>query len=171
MRETTDILLEATPKSVNLAALVADIQQIQRVEGVHDVHVWSITNGMYALSAHIQTANMPLSECALMIQEIKSLLRETYRIGHTTLQFECDGHQGACSEMDGLYCQMESSHAHHEEPASAAQLSQRCPGDSATANPSRKASDPLVGYPFLARVARFPSGRSPFRQSGARQPA
>lgn len=115
VRETTDILLEATPSSVHLPALVADMSLVKEVKSVHDVHVWSITSGMYALSAHIQTENRPLSECALVIQEIESMLRKKYRIGHTTLQFECDGHQGTCSEMDGLYCQMESAHDHQEE--------------------------------------------------------
>jgi cobalt-zinc-cadmium efflux system protein len=114
VQETTDILLEATPKSVNLGALVADMKQVKGVEDVHDVHVWSITSGMYALSAHIQAANVPLSECAPVMQEIEGMLREKYRIGHATLQLECDGHQGTCSEMDGLYCQMESPHDHDE---------------------------------------------------------
>ena len=60
----TDILLEATPKGINLSALVDDMKQVPEVGDVHDLHVWSITSGMYALSAHVQTAKVPLSECA-----------------------------------------------------------------------------------------------------------
>ncbi|GHO68400.1 zinc transporter ZitB [Ktedonobacter sp. SOSP1-52] len=112
VRETTDILLEATPIDVNLPALVADMNRVPEVADVHDVHVWSITSGMYALSAHVQTANLPLNECAPILLQLESMLHEKYRIGHSTLQFECDGHQGKCSELDGLYCQMQGTHDH-----------------------------------------------------------
>jgi len=105
VRETTDILLEATPKSVNLPALVADMKQVPGVGNVHDVHVWSITSGMYALSAHVQTANLPLGDCAPILLQVEDTLQDKYRIGHSTIQFECDEHQGKCSEIDGLYCQ------------------------------------------------------------------
>jgi cobalt-zinc-cadmium efflux system protein len=110
VRETTDILLEATPKDVNLPALVADMNRVPEVAAVHDVHVWSITSGMYALSAHVQTANLPLNECASILLQLESMLHEKYRIGHSTLQLECDGHQGRCSEINGLYCQLQGTH-------------------------------------------------------------
>ncbi len=105
VRETTDILLEATPKEVNLSALVDEMKQIPEVRNVHDVHVWSITSGMYALSAHVQTANMRLDQCAPILLQVQEMLRVKYRIGHSTLQLEWYEHP--CSEIDGLYCQME----------------------------------------------------------------
>jgi cobalt-zinc-cadmium efflux system protein len=117
VRETTDILLEATPKDINLPALVADMKQVPEVSSVHDVHVWSITSGMYALSAHIQTANVPLSECTPIMLRLENMLRDNYRIGHSTLQFECDGRPDKCSEVDGLYCQMEETHDHRQAEA------------------------------------------------------
>jgi cobalt-zinc-cadmium efflux system protein len=106
MRETTNILLEATPKDVNLPALVDDMKLVPAVGSVHDVHVWSITSGMYALSAHVQTANLPLNECESILHQLEALLRDKYRIRHSTFQFECDGHQGKCSEIRGPYCHM-----------------------------------------------------------------
>src|SRR6266516_103927 len=115
VRETTDILLEATPKDINFSALVDDMKRVPEVRNVHDVHVWSITSGMYALSAHVQTANVPLNECAPILQEIEAMLRDKYRIGHSTLQLECDEHLGKCSEIDGLYCQMEEAHEQEQE--------------------------------------------------------
>ena len=118
VRETTDILLEATPKDMDLAALVADMKRVPGVGNVHDLHVWSITSGMYALSAHVLTTNLPLNECASILLQVEEMLSEKYRIGHSTLQFECDEHQGKCSEIDGLYCQMEETHDHkHISPA------------------------------------------------------
>lgn len=115
VRETTDILLEATPKDMNLAALVEDMKRVPGVRNVHDLHVWSITGGMSALSAHVLTANRPLNECASILLQVEEMLREKYHIGHSTLQFECDEHQGKCSEIDGLYCQMEETHDHAHE--------------------------------------------------------
>jgi cobalt-zinc-cadmium efflux system protein len=122
VRETTDILLEATPKEINMQELIADMQAIDGVQEVHDVHVWSITSGMSALSAHVRTADLPLSSCAPILVSLETVLREKHRVGHTTLQFECSSHQGACREMDGLYCQMEENkniHDHDHEEASA----------------------------------------------------
>ena len=115
VRETTDILLEATPKDINLSALVNAMKQIPEVGNVHDLHVWSITSGIYALSAHVQTANVPLSECAPILIQLETLLRDKYRIGHSTLQFECYEQRGKCSEIDGLYCQMGDEGDHADE--------------------------------------------------------
>jgi cobalt-zinc-cadmium efflux system protein len=115
LRETADILLESTPKGINLSTLVDDMKLVPEVRSVHDLHVWSITSGMYALSAHVQTNNLPLNECAPVMHQLESMLHDRYRIGHSTLQFECYAHKGKCSEMDGLYCQMEGGHDHKHE--------------------------------------------------------
>ncbi|GAC1378142.1 MAG: cation diffusion facilitator family transporter [Ktedonobacteraceae bacterium] len=112
LRETADILLESTPKDINLSALADDMKSMPEVKSVHDLHVWSITSGMYALSAHVQTTNLPLNECAPVMQQLEAMLHDRYRIGHSTLQFECSAHKGKCSEMAGLYCQMEEAHNH-----------------------------------------------------------
>src|SRR5229473_7390627 len=50
LRETTDILLEAVPKDISMARLVDDMKEIKGVRDVHDLHVWTIASGMYALS-------------------------------------------------------------------------------------------------------------------------
>ncbi len=118
VRETTDILLEATPKGINLSALVDDMKRVPEVGNVHDLHVWSITSGMYALSAHVQTANVPLTDCAPILLGLETMLRDKYRIGHSTLQLECYEHQGKCSQIDGLYCQMEEDADHDHEQTS-----------------------------------------------------
>src|SRR5579859_3102999 len=106
MRETTDILLEATPKDIDLPALVDDMKLVPEVGNVHDVHVWSITSGMYALSAHVQTANLPVHDCETILHELETMLHDKYRIRHSTFQFECDWHQGKCSDVNGPYCHM-----------------------------------------------------------------
>jgi cobalt-zinc-cadmium efflux system protein len=116
LRETTDILLESVPKDINLSALVRDMMRVEGVEDVHDLHVWCITNGMYALSCHAQIADLPPSKSASILATLETTLQEKYHIGHTTIQFESDAHEGLCCAEDGLYCQMKAfedrQHAH-----------------------------------------------------------
>ncbi|MBV9020303.1 MAG: cation transporter [Ktedonobacteraceae bacterium] len=108
LRETTDILLEATPKDISMSQLVKDMMKVRGVQDVHDLHVWSITSGMSALSCHVLIDNLPPSDSAPILQSLTEVLREKYHVGHTTIQFECDAHEAACCAWDGLYCRMET---------------------------------------------------------------
>ena len=131
LRETSDILLESVPKDINLSALVRDMMRVKGVEDVHDLHVWCITSGMYALSCHAQIDDLPPSQSAAILGSLETMLGEKYRIGHTAIQFESYAHQGHCCECDGLYCQMatrqdehnsDHDHAHDDhEPAKTVQ--------------------------------------------------
>jgi cobalt-zinc-cadmium efflux system protein len=109
LRETTDILLEAVPKDIAMARLVDDMKEIKGVRDVHDLHVWTIASGMYALSCHTLIDDLPPSGSSPILQSLTSMLSEKYHIGHATIQFECNDHQGACCEVDGLYCRMEAT--------------------------------------------------------------
>ena len=100
LRETVDILMEATPKDLNVAQLVRDLVRVPDVEDVHDLHVWSIAGGMRVLSAHVQVReDCHLSACDALQAQLNGLLQRNYQIGHTTLQFECV----AC-DPNPLYC-------------------------------------------------------------------
>ena len=114
LRETTDILMEATPKGVHLPALVADMVRVPGVEDVHDLHVWSIAGGMHSLSCHALIADQPTSESSAILRALESMLAEQYAIAHTTIQFECHAHQKRYCSVDGLYCQMDNGQEHHE---------------------------------------------------------
>jgi cobalt-zinc-cadmium efflux system protein len=113
LRETIAILMESTPRNVDVTNLLRDLGKIPGVSGVHDLHVWSIAGGMHALSAHVQVVDRPLSACDTLREKINTLLAKDYHIGHTTLQFECR----TCDLCAGsnLYCQFEpdaSMHSH-----------------------------------------------------------
>jgi cobalt-zinc-cadmium efflux system protein len=115
--ETIVILLEAVPKEINLSTLVDDIRLVRGVEDVHDLHVWCISSGMYALSCHAQIDDLPPSQSASILASLKSMLQEKYAIGHTAIQFESQVHQERCCTEDGLYCQMKvvENHQHAHE--------------------------------------------------------
>ncbi len=133
LRETMDILLEAVPKDVNLSALVRDMMRVPGVHDVHDLHVWCITSGMYALSCHTQIADLPPSQSAPILASLESMLRQKYSIGHTAIQFESYAHVGSCCADDGLYCRMKlkqldehghiHDHTHEHEHSAASEVS------------------------------------------------
>jgi cobalt-zinc-cadmium efflux system protein len=107
LRETTDILLEAVPKGVSMPGLVKDMKSVEGIEDVHDLHVWSITSNMYALSCHALIADVPPSNSSVILHSLNTMLSEKYHIGHVTIQFECDPHQETYCAVNGLYCHME----------------------------------------------------------------
>jgi cobalt-zinc-cadmium efflux system protein len=86
VRESWKIFLEAAPEGVDPAALGARLRAAQDVVQVHDLHVWTITSGFPALSAHVLVA--PGRDCHAVRIELEELLRHEYDIEHTTLQVE-----------------------------------------------------------------------------------
>src|SRR6266480_1600423 len=107
LRETTDILLEAVPKGVSMPGLVKDMRSVEGIKDVHDLHVWSITSNMYALSCHALIADVPPSDSSVILHSLNTMLSNKYHIGHVTIQFECDPHQETYCAVNGLYCHME----------------------------------------------------------------
>ena len=96
IRDAVDILLEGTPSHVNIVSLQSDLKCIRGVESVHDLHVWTLTSGVLAMSCHVVISEQPVSR-NLVLAEINELARERFRIDHTTVQIEEAG-----SEVDGL---------------------------------------------------------------------
>ena len=86
--ESIDIFLEATPKDINVEELLDELRKIQGVKDVHHLHLWTITSGINAMSAHVLIDDLLISSSAYILKEIKSLLRNNYRIEHSTIQFE-----------------------------------------------------------------------------------
>jgi cobalt-zinc-cadmium efflux system protein len=118
LHETTDILLESVPKGVSMPGLVEDMKSVKGIQDVHDLHVWSITSNMYALSCHALISDLPPSDSSAILHSLNTMLSEKYHIGHVTIQFECDPHQESYCAVNGLYCHMETrengNHYHAE---------------------------------------------------------
>jgi len=101
VKDSTNILLEAVPKDVDLEEVQKTLKSIPGVRDLHHVHLWTITSGMHALSAHVLVGDIRMSRTGTMRQEINKLLLEKYRISHSTIQFECEN----CQE--GFYCHLD----------------------------------------------------------------
>jgi cobalt-zinc-cadmium efflux system protein len=86
IRESTNVLLEGTPAHINLAAVEAMILETEGVAEVHDLHVWTITSGRDALSAHVIYANT--TSAPELLRELRIKLQERFGLDHLTIQME-----------------------------------------------------------------------------------
>ena len=110
LKETVVILLESTPSDINTQHLVASMMQVEGVKGIHDLHVWSITQNLRALSAHVVTEDVPISKGAAIQRQINEVVSHQYGINHATLQLECVG-----CEPDLLFCEIAAAPVHEHE--------------------------------------------------------
>ena len=88
IKESTNVLLEGTPAHINLASVEQAIRTTGGVEDVHDLHVWTITSGLEALSAHVVHAR-GVSQPALL-GELRARLHEEFGVDHLTIQMETE---------------------------------------------------------------------------------
>jgi cobalt-zinc-cadmium efflux system protein len=109
VRETLNILLEGTPRGVKLELVEIAIRSIEGVNGVHDLHCWSIGSETRALSCHIAIADIPPSVSERILRDVKDSLHHQFRISHTTIQFEHE----QCEVAHGCVMPVGESAAHH----------------------------------------------------------
>jgi cobalt-zinc-cadmium efflux system protein len=88
IREATNVLLEGTPAHINLAAVEDAILETSGVEDVHDLHVWTITSGREALSAHVRHARAAVP--AELLRSLRAKLHEQFGVDHLTIQMETE---------------------------------------------------------------------------------
>jgi len=114
VRASTDILLESTPTGLDLDALADAIAAVEGVDEVHDLHVWSLSSEVRAMSAHLVLTGHPtLEEAQAVGSEVKHAIGHRFEIAHATLELECEN----CTDEDGDACAMPaveaSATAHH----------------------------------------------------------
>jgi cobalt-zinc-cadmium efflux system protein len=100
LKESVHILLEGTPRGIDLKAVQNSICSHEGVLSVHDLHAWTLTQGFDALSAHLVVDDMHKSE--KLISDIKNQLSGKFHITHVTLQLEtkeCETANGTCYEQ------------------------------------------------------------------------
>jgi cobalt-zinc-cadmium efflux system protein len=87
--ESVSILLETTPRGMTAEDVGRTILAVPSVVQVHDLHVWTITSGFPALSAHVLVD--PGADCHAIRRQIEAILRERFELEHTTLQVDHAG--------------------------------------------------------------------------------
>lgn len=99
VKETVDILMQATPKDIDINKVCSEILKIPEVENVHHVHVWKLSDAQTHFEAHINLINnINIKDTVAIKDSIKNLLKKDFNISHVTVQFE----YGQCKEQSGI---------------------------------------------------------------------
>src|ERR1700674_1801395 len=88
VRETVNMLLEGTPREIDLTAVTREITNTELITGMHDLHVWALSSEELALSVHVVVEDCPLGEAEHVVRDLESRLCGQFAIGHTTIQVE-----------------------------------------------------------------------------------
>lgn len=86
LRESLLILMEAVPGNINIEQVSSEMNQIEGVEAIHDLHIWTLSSGTIAMSAHVHIHD--LTSWQNILEKVKKLLKVNYNIIHVTLQPE-----------------------------------------------------------------------------------
>jgi cobalt-zinc-cadmium efflux system protein len=115
VRESLNILLEGTPRGMDLTEIRSAMQLVDGVLDVHDLHVWSLASHSHALASHVTIGDIPLSDSAVILDRINCALRDKFHIHHSTIQLEirgCETTHG-CSSPATFEEHDHHGHAHH----------------------------------------------------------
>jgi cobalt-zinc-cadmium efflux system protein len=99
LAQAADVLLESTPAGLDLADLESAMAAVEGVDAVHDLHVWSLSSEVRALSAHLVLSGHPtLEEAQVVGDRLRATIGPRFSIAHATLELECES---CVSEVDG----------------------------------------------------------------------
>lgn len=88
--QSVSILLEAVPSHIDLKEVEKAMMGVEDVKSVHDLHVWTLTSGVYSLSGHVVVNDRDVSSCSPVLRELEDVLEERFHIDHTTIQLETE---------------------------------------------------------------------------------
>jgi len=99
LKEALNLLLEGTPREIDPQAVTRSLAAIDGVYGVHHLHIWALGPSRPALSCHLMVGDIPVKTTGTVLDRVKHMLEDEYRIVHTTIQFEF-----ASCDVDDPYC-------------------------------------------------------------------
>jgi cobalt-zinc-cadmium efflux system protein len=105
VRDATNVLLEGSPKGLDVEAMIDAMREVAHVQAVHDVHVWTVSDHLNFLSAHVEVSDArTMEECGEVIHNVNEVLFHRFGIGHATIQVEIAGACGEENRNDPLHC-------------------------------------------------------------------
>jgi cobalt-zinc-cadmium efflux system protein len=116
VRETLQILLEGTPRGVDLSHIRTHMESVSGVLNVHDLHIWSLGSQSRALACHVTIADIPPSESLCILENLNHVLKSHFNICHTTIQFEhenCTVTDGCVVPIDQMSAATDPTHHGH----------------------------------------------------------
>jgi cobalt-zinc-cadmium efflux system protein len=105
--EIADILMEAVPRHLAIDEVCGAMGGVPGILAVHDLHVWTISSGHHALSAHVVVGEGDLGRNDAILDDVKGRLRERFGIDHTTIQIESAAYAHLYDDVD--------AHGHAQE--------------------------------------------------------
>lgn len=98
LREVVHVLMEGVPRGLDAGAVGTALAEVEGVQAVHDLHVWSLSSNQRALAAHIEIARM--TEWQSILPRLQTVLADRFSITHTTLQPEDSATARACAREE-----------------------------------------------------------------------
>jgi len=92
LKQAVNVLLEGTPAHLELGEIEQAMRDVPGVQRVHDLHVWTLTSGREAMSAHVVVTDV--RESARLLEELHTVLHARFGIDHTTMQLESSSSSG-----------------------------------------------------------------------------
>ncbi len=89
------------PKHIKPTQVIDAIKNVSGVNEVHDIHIWTITSNIYAMSAHLVIDDQMVSKSVNIVRAVRRELAQRFNISHTTLQLECE------SCPTGIVCEID----------------------------------------------------------------
>lgn len=97
LKESVNILMESAPSEFDIEALNKAFLSVENVEQVHDLHVWTITSGLIAMSCHLTIE--PKADSQAVLHQVNAVLERDFKITHTTIQIESADSERKCSDI------------------------------------------------------------------------
>ena len=89
LKETVDILMQRTPRDLNLNKIQQELESLEEIKNIHHVHIWNLTDQLIHFECHVELMNdMRITETESIQQKIEKMLHNNFNIEHVTLQFE-----------------------------------------------------------------------------------
>ena len=108
VKESVSILLESVPAHVEIDTVAVEIGKLPGVREAYHVHVWTITSGVYAMSAHVVIDDRLVSGSRDLLDQIRAVLADKFKILHSTIQLECE----RCDISINAECRLPSPDPH-----------------------------------------------------------
>jgi cobalt-zinc-cadmium efflux system protein len=96
VKDAINVLLEGAPPGVDPQAVKASLEAALDIIGVHDLHIWTVSDGGVAASVHVRVDRSQLERSPDVVREVKRILRERCDVTHATVEVECDDCEASC---------------------------------------------------------------------------
>ncbi|MBN1117088.1 MAG: cation transporter [Bacteroidales bacterium] len=91
LREAVDILMQATPRSIDIEKIRIELEQFDEIDNIHHVHVWNLNDSQIHFECHADlSTDLSISDTSPILTKISSTLRNNFGVNHVTIQFEYD---------------------------------------------------------------------------------